>query len=78
MRAFISKVVTGSMIAGAALAISACKPAAAPATDNTIVTDMGNEATDTMSDNMTATDSATMDNGSMANDTMMSNSSNTM
>ena len=41
-----------------------------------IVTDMGNETTDTMSDNMTATDSATMDNSAMANDTMVANSSN--
>ena len=70
MRAFISKVATGSMIAGAALMISACQPKTETTTNDTTVTEMGNETTETMSDNMTATDSATMDNGTMANDTM--------
>lgn len=68
MRAFISKVAAGSMIAVAAIAISACTPKAEPAADNTMVTDMN--ATDTMAtnDTMTATD------GAMANDSaMMSN-----
>jgi hypothetical protein len=31
---------------------------------------MGNETTDTVSDNMTSPDAATMDNGTVANDTM--------
>ena len=69
MRAFISKAVAGSMIAGAALMISACQPKT-ETTNDTTVTEMGNETVETTSDNMTATDAATMDNGAMANDTM--------
>ena len=68
MRAFISKVVTGSMIAGAALMISACQPKT-ETTNDTTVTEMGNDTTEIVSDNMTTTDAATMDNGAMANDT---------
>ncbi|MDB5702953.1 MAG: hypothetical protein JWN66_69 [Sphingomonas bacterium] len=68
MRAFISKVVTGSMIAGAALMVSACGPKTeTTVTNDTTITDMGNEAT--ISDNMTTVDTTTMDNGGMANDT---------
>ena len=68
MRAFISKVVAGSMIAGAALKISACQPNT-ETTNETTVTEMGNETTETVSDNMTAPDAATMDSNVMANDT---------
>jgi hypothetical protein len=77
MRALISKVLTGSMIAGAALMVSACGPKAETTTDNTMVTDLNaTEGMDTMSDNMTAVDGAMMDNGSMmSNDTSMSNGS---
>ncbi len=83
MRALISKVLTGSMIAGAALMVSACGPKTETTTENTMVTDLNaTEGMDTMSDNMTAVDGA-MDNGAaMTNDTMMSNdtmmTSNTM
>ncbi len=70
MRAFISKVAAASMIAGAALMISACQPKTETTTNDTTVTEMGNETTDTVSDNMTAPDAATMDNGVVANDTM--------
>ncbi len=70
MRAFISKAVAGSMIAGAALMISACQPKTETTTNDTTVTEMGNETTDTVSDNMTSPDAATMDNGTVANDTM--------
>jgi len=69
MRAFISKVAAVSMIGGAALMISACQPKT-ETTNDTTVTEMGNETVETTSDNMTATDAATMDNGAMANDTM--------
>jgi hypothetical protein len=69
MRAFISKVAAVSMIGGAALMISACQPKT-ETTNDTTVTEMGNETVETSSDNMTATDAATMDNGAMANDTM--------
>ena len=68
MRAFISKVVTGSMIAGAALMVSACGPKTETTTTNdTTITEMGNDTT--ISDNMTTVDSTSMDNGMMANDT---------
>ena len=77
MRAFISKVVAGSMIAGAALMISACQPKT-ETTNDTTVTDMGNETTETVTDNMTAPDAATMDSNTMANDsTVVSNTTTT-
>jgi hypothetical protein len=69
MRAFISKVAAVSMIGGAALMVSACQPKT-ETTNDTTVTEMGNETVETTTDNMTATDGATMDNGAMANDTM--------
>ncbi len=74
MRAF-SKILTGSILAGAALALSACggeKPV-----DNTAtITDLN--STDmmdgTMTDNMTPVDGAMgNDTMMMSNDTMMSN-----
>ncbi len=76
MRALISKVLTGSMIAGAALMVSACGGGnESTATENTTVTDLNaTEGMDTMTDNMTAVDGA-MNGGMMANDTMMSNDS---
>jgi hypothetical protein len=78
MRAFISKVVTGSMIAGAALMISACQPKTETTTNDTTVTEMSNETVDTTTDNMTAPDAATTDNGAMANDaTVVTNTTTT-
>jgi len=79
MRALISKVLTGSMIAGAALAVSACGPKADTSTENTTVTDMNaTEGMDTTSDNMTAVDGS-MNGGMMSNDTsMMSNDTSMM
>ena len=74
MRA-ISKVLTGSMIAAAALSLAACGGNTTNTTvDNTMVTDMNStEGMDTMTDNMTAVDGG-MNGGMMANDTtMMSN-----
>lgn len=78
MRALISKVLTGSMIAGAALAVAACGPKTENTTsENTMVTDMNStEGMDTMSDNMTAVDGASND-GMMANDAGMMNSTTT-
>ncbi|RHW19368.1 hypothetical protein D1610_04500 [Sphingomonas gilva] len=77
MRAILSKVVTGSMIAGAALLVSACGEStpADTSVDNTMVTDMNAmEPMDgTMTDNMTSVDGAMANDGMMANDTMMSN-----
>ena len=70
MRALISKVLTGSAIAAAALAVSACGQKTETTTDNTMITDMNaTEGMDTMTDNMTAVDGA-MNGGMMANDTM--------
>lgn len=89
MRATISKILTGSLIAGAALAVSACGPKTETTTENTMVTDMNStDDMGTMSDNMTAVDGAsnggmmandTMGNDMMmSNDTMMTNTSNAM
>ena len=67
MRA-ISKILTASTIAAAALAVSACGPKTETTTENTMVTDMGNTGdVDTMTDNMTAVDGAS-NGGMMAND----------
>lgn len=87
MRAVITKVLTGSALAAAALAVSACGSKTETTTDNTMITDVGaNEATDTMTDNMTAVDGAsnmgmmsndTMGSGMGGNDMMMSNSTTT-
>ena len=71
MRAIISKIVTSSMVAGAALMVAACGDSAETTTDNTIVTDLNSTDTSldgTMTDNMTAVD------GAMGNDAMMANS----
>ena len=71
MRNIFSKLMTGSMIAGAALLVSACGTSTPADTtvDNTMVTDMNSmePMEGTMTDNMTAVD------GAMANDTMMAN-----
>lgn len=79
MRALISKVLTGSMIAGAALAVSACGPKTDTTTENTTVTDMNaTEGMDTQTDNMTAVDGS-MNGGMMSNDSsMMSNNAGGM
>ncbi|MDF2494136.1 hypothetical protein [Sphingomonas sp.] len=72
MRA-ISKILTGSAIAAAALAVSACGSKTETNIDNTTITDLNaTEGMDTMTDNMTAVDGA-MNDGMMANDTMLSN-----
>jgi len=75
MRAILSKGLTASMIAGAALLVSACGGTTETTTENTVITDLN--ATDatmdgTMSDNMTPVD------GAMGNDMMMSNDSTMM
>jgi len=75
MRAILSKGLTASMIAGAALLVSACGGSTDTTTENTVITDLN--ATDatmdgTMSDNMTPVD------GAMGNDMMMSNDSTMM
>jgi hypothetical protein len=81
MRDLLSKLTTGTMIAGAALLVSACGGTeTAETVDNTTVTDMNAmEPMDgTMTDNMTDVDGAMgndamMSNDAMANDAAMSN-----
>jgi hypothetical protein len=74
MRAFITKVAAGSLIAVAAVSLSACGGTPA-AVDNTTVTDLNStESTGTMSDNMTAVDSTMSNDGAM----MSNDSSNAM
>ncbi|HVI99797.1 MAG TPA: hypothetical protein VM657_12110 [Sphingomonas sp.] len=74
MRAIISKLVTGTLIAGAALAVSACGDKTETTTDNTLVTDM-NAMDDmgTMTDNMTAVDGTMGNDAMLANDTALAN-----
>ncbi len=85
MRA-ISKILTASTVAAAALALSACGSKTETTTDNTTVVDMNSsEGMDTSTDNMTAVDGASnsgmmaTDNGGMmaGNDTMMTTNSTT-
>ncbi|MDO7842571.1 hypothetical protein [Sphingomonas immobilis] len=65
MRAFITKVAAGSLIAVAAVSLSACG-GKTETVDNTTVTDLNStESTDTMSDNMTAVDSTMSNDGAM-------------
>lgn len=67
MRA-ISKILTGTALAAAALAVSACGSKTETTTENTTITDMNaTEGMDTTTDNMTAVDSST-NAGTMAND----------
>lgn len=65
-----SKILTGSAIAAAALAVSACGSKTENTSENTMITDMNaTEGMDTATDNMTAVDGAS-NGGLMANDTM--------
>ncbi len=71
MRAFLTKAVAGSMIASAALLVSACGETTETTVDNTTVMDVN--ATDpvldgTTSDNMTMVDGATGNDMGMAGD----------
>ncbi|WP_066661623.1 MULTISPECIES: hypothetical protein [unclassified Sphingomonas] len=76
MRAVFTKAVAGSMIASAALLLSACGGTTETTADNTTVMDVN--ATDpvldgTTSDNMTMVDGATGNDTGMAGDTMAAN-----
>lgn len=67
MRA-LSKILTGTAMVAAALAVSACGSKTETTTENTTITDMNaTEGMDTTADNMTAVDSS-MNAGTMAND----------
>jgi len=76
MRAVFTKAVAGSMIASAALLLSACGGTTETTADNTTVMDVN--ATDpvldgTTTDNMTMVDGATGNDTGMAADTMAAN-----
>jgi hypothetical protein len=78
MRDLFSKIMTGSMVAGAALLVAACGGSETAETNTTNMTEM--ESTDPMMDgttnDVTATDAATMDANMMGgNMTMDSNMS---
>jgi hypothetical protein len=79
MRALFSKVMTGSMIAGAALLVSACGGGSGDEANNTMMTDMN--ATDTMMDgttnDVTAIDAGTGADANMTMDANMSGDMNT-
>ena len=68
MRDLLAKVLTGSMIAGAALMVSACgSKEEANTTETTNVTEMNTMDANMATDNMTAVDAAN-GTGTMAND----------
>ena len=67
MRAILSKVLTGSMVAGAALLVAACGGGGDDAANNLAEADLGTEALDTTND-VTAIDAGTGADGNMAVD----------
>ena len=74
MRDLLAKVLTGSMIAGAALMVSACGgKEEANTTETTNVTEMNTMDANMATDNMTAVDAAN-GTGTMANDMNAMNS----
>ena len=72
MRDLLTKLMTGSMIAGAALLVSACGSKEEANTADTNVTEMNAMDANMATDNMTAVD------GAMGNDAMMANDANAM
>src|SRR3546814_4717682 len=74
MRAILSKLVIGTFVAGAALAVSACGDKTETTTDNTLVTDMNmTDDMGTMTDNMTAVDGTLGNDAALANDAALVN-----
>ncbi|MFW2830896.1 hypothetical protein [Sphingomonas sp. ID0503] len=74
MRNLLSKAMTASMVAGAALLVSACG-GSEPAADNTTLTEMN--STDTMMDS-TSNDMMAIDAAGMDSNMAMDNMSNAM
>jgi hypothetical protein len=72
MRDLLTKLMTGSMIAGAALLVSACGSKEEANIADTNVTEMNAVDANMATDNMTAVD------GAMGNDAMMANDANAM
>lgn len=79
MRALLSKVMTGSMVAGAALLVTACGGNKDEAANNTAMTEMGaNDMTMEMGNDVTAVDAGTNMAGNMSTDmTMNANTTST-
>ena len=73
MRAILSKVMAGSMVAGAALLVAACGGGGEEAANN--AAEVGNEAIDTTND-VTAIDAGTGADMNMAVDTGTENAAN--
>ena len=75
MRSLLSKLMTGTMVAGAALLVSACGGSeTADTSENTAKTDMNAMAPEVTMNDMTAVDAATMDaNATDANMAMDAN-----
>lgn len=74
MRAILSKVMTGSMVAGAALLVAACGGSEDAAVNNTAMTEMDSNdmmMMDGMTNDMTAVDAGTNAAGNMATDMTM-------
>lgn len=69
MRALFTKAVAGTMIIGAALAVSACSKTETTTTNDTMMSEM-NSTDEMAADNMTATDGAMNDTMMSSNDTM--------
>jgi hypothetical protein len=78
MRHLISKLMTGSMVAGAALLVAACGHSESTnVTDNTTMTDLNTMAPEGTTNDMTAVDAAggnVADNSAMMDNSMMGNS----
>ena len=76
MRDLLSKVMTGSMVAGAALLVAACG-GGEDAGANNAMTDMGNDVMmDGTTNDVTAVDAGTMDANNMATDANMTMDAN--
>lgn len=74
MRHMISKMMTGSLVAGAALLVAACGHSeTANTTDNTTMTDLNTMSSEGTTNDMTAIDAAST-NMAVDNSTMMDNS----
>lgn len=71
MRALLSKILTGSMIAGAALVVSACGGGGDEAANNAMTSDLGTDATLDTTNDVTAIDAGTGADANMATDINM-------
>ncbi|MDB5698724.1 MAG: hypothetical protein JWN69_1528 [Alphaproteobacteria bacterium] len=70
MRALLSKILTGSMVAGAALLVSACGGHGDEAANNAMTSDLGTDSTLDTTNDVTAIDAGTGADANMATDAM--------